>query len=331
MKTQISTSLIPGQSNSIPQADGDCHTTGLPGFARVTAAPMVFIGIDNGFTGAVAAILPDGTSLFEPVHVDDLGKERLLNLEANRALLRRFIAETPQTECDLVRRKKGDRELAQIFTVPELLQIATALPDQETVLALALILFGHLRQDEAQNLRAEHFRRDAKGKPVKIIVTNEIVKRRIGEEMGRTIPIKPNLQKILIALLPQDGPIFKSKDVYSRIRTIVDNIGVGWKRNALRHCCSSYATAAGEELEDVAEWSGHTVPVLKKHYLVPVAQKEAEKYWRITFNSTRIARLPRRYLIPAEKIKRPKKTTAPHDPGEQLRIFPADVLESLAA
>jgi hypothetical protein len=53
---------------------------------------MVFIGIDNGFTGAVAAILPDGTSLFEPVHVDDLGKERLLNLEANRALLRRFIA-----------------------------------------------------------------------------------------------------------------------------------------------------------------------------------------------------------------------------------------------
>lgn len=61
-----------------------------------------FIGIDNGFSGAVAAILSNGTALFEPVHVVDLGKERLLDLEANRALLRRFVIQAGGNPANLL-------------------------------------------------------------------------------------------------------------------------------------------------------------------------------------------------------------------------------------
>jgi hypothetical protein len=247
---------------------------------------------------------------------------------------RDYLKALPQiipTECELVRRKKSDREPGQVFSLPEIIQIGMCLPDQETQLAFSLILFGHLRHFEAQQLEAKHFRRNLAGVPYQINITAEIAKHKEGESMPRDITIKPNLGKILAVLLPKQGPIFKSKDVYARLRNIINNTSVGWKRNALRRCCTSYSVARGEEVKDVAASSGHTVAILKSNYLVPVDQDAANKYWRLTFNIARIARLPRHYQIPADKIKRPKKAIAPHDPGEQLRIFPADVLESLAA
>jgi hypothetical protein len=56
------------------------------------ALPRLHIACDNGFTGAIAALLPDGSVLGYPVKVIDLGRERLLDVEGNLALLQGIIA-----------------------------------------------------------------------------------------------------------------------------------------------------------------------------------------------------------------------------------------------
>jgi hypothetical protein len=55
-------------------------------------AGRAYIGIDNGFTGAIACLRPDGNVICTPVAVTDLGKERLLGLDENRQILRDMIA-----------------------------------------------------------------------------------------------------------------------------------------------------------------------------------------------------------------------------------------------
>lgn len=64
-----------------------------------TATPAVqtgraFIGIDNGTSGAIACITPAGEVLCQPVLVQDLGREKLMDIAGNLALLRRMIATT---------------------------------------------------------------------------------------------------------------------------------------------------------------------------------------------------------------------------------------------
>jgi hypothetical protein len=56
-----------------------------------SSANRAFIGIDNGFTGALACLLPNGSVFCRPVAVIDLGKERLLDFDANRLILREMI------------------------------------------------------------------------------------------------------------------------------------------------------------------------------------------------------------------------------------------------
>ncbi len=246
------------------------------------------------------------------------------------------LPQTLPTECDLVRRTKGDKAPAEVFTIGEIITIGSHLPDKETLLALTLVLFGHLRQEEAVELVAENFNRDEQGIPNSITANNNVVKRKKGEFRARTIEIKPNLRRILAVLLPQKGPLFKSKSVFARIRRIAAALGIDWKHNALRHCCSSYAVAWGELEQKVADLSGHTVAVLRKNYLVSVAQEEARKYWKITFNTTRLAKLPRfgktDLEAPKQAAAKRRARAAAGKPGDQLEIFQMDShLQPIAA
>jgi hypothetical protein len=58
-------------------------------------ATVAYLGIDNGTSGAIACITPDGEAVCEPVAVQDLGKEKLMDIEGNLALLQRMIASLP--------------------------------------------------------------------------------------------------------------------------------------------------------------------------------------------------------------------------------------------
>jgi hypothetical protein len=82
-------SQFQGQNTPEMKSPGDMNSfTESPPLSGQKA----FIGIDNGFTGAIACLRPDGNIVCHPVAVTDLGKERLLDRDANRNLLHQMFA-----------------------------------------------------------------------------------------------------------------------------------------------------------------------------------------------------------------------------------------------
>jgi hypothetical protein len=64
----------------------------LPGGIQPALIRKLYFGIDNGFTGAIARIGPQGAIACQPVAVTNLGGEKLLDIDANLAILQRMIA-----------------------------------------------------------------------------------------------------------------------------------------------------------------------------------------------------------------------------------------------
>lgn len=58
-------------------------------------AGCCYLGIDNGLTGAMAFLSPDDHLICHPVLCRDLGKERLLDVSGNQALVRSFLERIP--------------------------------------------------------------------------------------------------------------------------------------------------------------------------------------------------------------------------------------------
>jgi hypothetical protein len=54
-------------------------------------APSVYIGIDNGFTGAVAALVPGKVPIYFPAAFDNAGKDKDLNIDANLNTLNQIL------------------------------------------------------------------------------------------------------------------------------------------------------------------------------------------------------------------------------------------------
>jgi hypothetical protein len=52
----------------------------------------IYCGIDNGYSGAIAAIGPQGDLVHQPVIVQELGGDRFLDVQKNFAILRAFAA-----------------------------------------------------------------------------------------------------------------------------------------------------------------------------------------------------------------------------------------------
>ena len=67
---------------------------GIPG--------KLYIGIDNGYTGAIAGLFPNGTVSCDPVRVTDLGRERFLDVESNLGLLQAIITGAGVTKDNLL-------------------------------------------------------------------------------------------------------------------------------------------------------------------------------------------------------------------------------------
>jgi hypothetical protein len=65
-----------------------------PPAAAAVETSTAFIGIDNGITGAIACITPQCEVLCESAVFQDLGKEKLLDVDRNFALLEGMIAAT---------------------------------------------------------------------------------------------------------------------------------------------------------------------------------------------------------------------------------------------
>jgi hypothetical protein len=69
--------------------------------------------------------------------------------------------------------------------------------------------------------------------------------------------------------------------LYYQQRTIAQSVGIEWKNNALRHTCISAWLGTGVGLNDVADRSGNSVYMIKKHYWSHISKTEANGWWDI--------------------------------------------------
>lgn len=74
--------------------DGPLISESPAGANRISR--KLYVGIDNGTTGALAGLSPDGQILCRPVEVQRLGNEKLLDIDGNLELLRLIISGSGQ-------------------------------------------------------------------------------------------------------------------------------------------------------------------------------------------------------------------------------------------
>jgi integrase len=207
---------------------------------------------------------------------------------------RDYLKALPQEtvlEIDRIVRRKVDKAPTEVMPLKDVVHLGRVLPDKTTLLAYSLALFGFLRTSEIEELNVETFQRDKEGKLYQL---NLLGKHKPGQtHLRRVIPLKPNLARILEALIPDSGALFIDKKVFARIRAIARAQKVRMPHNVLRHSGASYALASGDKDLEIAEWNGDTKEVLYKNYIAAVSHEDAKKYWQITFNIERISKLPR--------------------------------------
>jgi hypothetical protein len=76
--------------NNIETASADGPAASTNG----VVAPRLILSADNGFTGAIAGLLPDGRVICHPVKVLDMGRERFLDVDGNLQIIREIIKES---------------------------------------------------------------------------------------------------------------------------------------------------------------------------------------------------------------------------------------------
>jgi hypothetical protein len=193
-----------------------------------------------------------------------------------------------ETVCDLVEGRKPDKAEPEIYPVRAFAWLAALAVDREMVLALTLVGQHFVRQEEALKLRGEHFHRDYAGTPDEIIIPSDVAK--TGTQ--REIPIRSQFRPLYKMLLPPYGPIFQSKQPFSRIQRLATILGIQREKNGFRHSCVSYAIGAGMPRRKAARLAGHDLQTQGAFYYVQVDPREATKYWRIIFNNGRVVQLP---------------------------------------
>jgi hypothetical protein len=73
-----------------------------PGVQTQHPCRRAYIGIDNGFTGAIACLLPDNRALCRPVEYIDLGTRKRLEIQANISILHEMMEAAGSTTEDVL-------------------------------------------------------------------------------------------------------------------------------------------------------------------------------------------------------------------------------------
>ncbi len=179
---------------------------------------------------------------------------------------------------DRVQRNTVKLEEPKIYTVQEISSMLYASKELSLErLYIALGAFAGLRVSELLKVTWDkiHFAEKEIILDASITKTNQ---RRIVEISDNLLEwLKPYISEKLKA-----GLVFKSK---CALRTALEKFrqanNITWIDNGLRHSSASYHLAQSQNANLTAERMGHSVSMLKKHYMGLVRPKEAKTYWNI--------------------------------------------------
>lgn len=199
-----------------------------------------------------------------------------LNAFFNYCLRKDYL---PKNPIDKVQRITVKTEEPEIYTVNELSYLLHSSAELSQVrLYIALGAFAGLRSIELKRLTWENIHLAEK----EIIVDAGMSK----TNQRRIVDISDNLLEWLKPYISdklQGGLLFPSENA---LRNALDSFkeekNIAWIHNGLRHSAASYHLAQSQNAPLTAERMGHTVAMLKKHYMGLVRPAEAKKYWNIT-------------------------------------------------
>ncbi len=164
----------------------------------------------------------------------------------------------------------------EVFSVEEAEKLLRGAPER-LIPSLALKLFSGLRTEEMLLIRWE----DIKFDQDVIFLTKDITK----TKKRRLPPLLPNLKQWLLPYAQSTGTIaerWNSAQTLSRSWTRrADEVGVAYKKNAMRNSYVSYRLAIVKDIAQVALESGNSPGVIQENYLELVTEPEAKRWFSI--------------------------------------------------
>lgn len=97
----------------------------------------------------------------------------------------------------------------------------------------------------------------------------------------RLPPITDNLREWLRLHQRSSGPVCAYKNLPNQWLKLAKQVGVQWKRNALRHSFISYRVAITKNIPQTALEAGNSVTIIQQHYLKMVTEQKGKEWFAI--------------------------------------------------
>jgi site-specific recombinase XerC len=203
-----------------------------------------------------------------------------------------YLAANPVEEIEL---RKDDEKLPEILSVKESARLLVATRRREPALLVyvALALLAGIRPEELERVRFKDI--DLARKRVRVTGKTR---------SERYAPIPDNcIEWLRLARWAEDGELIAPSNATicrARARTFCPVLGREWIQDGSRHTAASYRAAIVKDLGKVAFEFGTSEKMLRKHYLHPVTEEEAVKFFALS---------PGKRTIRGLKVARARRVT----------------------
>lgn len=172
--------------------------------------------------------------------------------------------------CDRVERVRIDHPVPVTLTVEQAKAMLDECPDSIKPY-LALALFAGIRPREIQRMDWADIDLETKTAEVK------------GKtRCRRIVPLEDAAVRVLSRCAKASGPVAPSKSTLKRWRAVARAmIGGKWTIDVLRHTAASYLLAKVKDIGIVATRLGNSPKILMAHYIRPVTEQKADKFWSL--------------------------------------------------
>lgn len=181
------------------------------------------------------------------------------------------------------RAPKSDEPVRDILTPGQAEDLLTEIRTLEPkwIGFCAILLFAGLRVNEAAALKSRALRNG------RLWLSGNITK----THMARNVEVTPNLSEWLDLADTvkgarhywHPGGTLSEAATWARVRVncAIQCGLIPWKKGAIRHSWASYTVAKTDNLEATAFQGGHTIDIMRRHYLNLVSPAEATEYFSI--------------------------------------------------
>lgn len=167
-----------------------------------------------------------------------------------------------------------EAKLPEVYTLDEcrrILEVVQQPAHRPMIAFVALGLFAGLRPTESERLDWSNIHRE--NDSISIEPRQTKVKRARNAEIDSTLAA-------WLALVDTSPPLIPA-NFLRRLRAYRSELGQRWIPDGLRHTYATYWLGVHNDRARLAELLGNSVEVIGRHYVKPVSQSEAQRFWQL--------------------------------------------------